>query len=291
VIKRLVRRGLRRLGYDVLKIPATQSLRSVPEPPPIEPIWPLPRRQQALSDDAIRKQFAQHPFWHYAYEFEGGLAFPTSHNNPGLDTDDSRRPLQRFRHFMPYLVESQGGTLAGKRILDIACNSGFWSIQCALLGAKEVVGIDARAELIEQANLLKSITGANNVEFRVLDFWQISPEILGGEFDVVLNLGFLYHVPKPLEALELTKRMARDRILLDTAVHPSEEFAIYLKWEEPCDIRMAAQEGVAALPTKPGVELMLRHLKFSRWVDIPVRTRDLPIDYLTRRRVSWLIEV
>jgi SAM-dependent methyltransferase len=290
VIKRLIRRGLRRLGYDILKIPAVPGFRPGPEPAPIEPIWPLPRQAQGPSDDEIREQFARYSLWHYAYEFEGGLSFPTSHNNPGLDTDDARRPLQRFRHFMPYLMQSQGGTLKGKRVLDIACNSGFWSIQCALLGA-EVVGFDARHELIEQANLLKRITGADRAEFKPLEFWQMSPESLDGKFDVVLNLGFLYHVPQPLEALELTKRMARTHILLDTAVHPSEEPAIYLKWEEPCDIRMAAHEGVVALPTKLGVELMLRHLNFDRWHDIPVRTTDLPMEYLTRRRVSWLIEL
>ena len=191
---------------------------------------------------------------------------------------------------MPYLIESQGGSLNGTRVLDIACNSGFWSIQCALLGA-EVVGFDARPELIEQANLLKSITGADGVEFRVLDFWQMSPETLGGAFDVVLNLGFLYHLPKPVEALELTKRMSRKHILLDTSVHPSEEFTIHLKWEEPVDSRMAVDEGIVALATKPSVELMLRHLKVKRWCEIPVRSEDMPLDYLTRRRASWLIEV
>jgi SAM-dependent methyltransferase len=175
-------------------------------------------------------------------------------------------------------------------VLDIACNSGFWSIQCALLGA-EVVGFDARPELIEQANLLKSITSADGVDFRVLDFWQMSPAVLGGRFDVVLNLGFLYHVANPLEALELTKTMARRHILLDTAVHPSEELTIHLKWEEPFDIRMAVDEGIVALPTKPSVELMLRHLKVNRWFEIPVRTQDMPLDYLTGRRASWLIEV
>ncbi len=290
MIKRLVRRGLRHFGYDILKIPSSQRFGPAPEPSPIAPIWPLPRTVRGPSDEEIRKQFARYSLWHYAYEFDGGLSFPTSHNNPGPDTNDPKRPLQRFAHFIPYVVQSQGGTLKGKRILDIACNSGFWSIQCALLGA-EVVGFDARSELIEQANLLKWITGADNVEFKHLGFWQMSPEKLGGKFDVVLNLGFLYHVPTPLEALELTKMMARTHILLDTAVHPSGEFAIYLRWEEPLDIRMAAQEGIVALPTKPGVELMLRHLKFNSWIEIPVRTRDLPIDYLTRRRASWLIEV
>jgi len=192
-------------------------------------------------------------------------------------------------HFMPYVIEAQGGTLAGKRILDIACNSGFWSIQCALMGA-DVIGFDARPELIAEANLLKRITGADNVEFRVLDFWQMSPETIG-TFNVVLNLGFLYHVPKPLEALEGTKMMSRKHILLDTAVHTSDEFTIHLKWEEPSDIRMAASEGIVALPTGPSVELMLRHLKMKKWMAIPVRTKNLPVDYLTSRRTSWLIEV
>jgi SAM-dependent methyltransferase len=190
---------------------------------------------------------------------------------------------------MPYLLQSAGGTLKGKRVLDIACNSGFWSIQCALLGA-QVIGFDARAELIEEADLLKSIVGTNNLQFTVLDFWDMNPKELG-QFDIVLNLGFLYHVPTPLEALELTKKMARHHILLDTAVYPSEEFAIHLKWEEPFDIRMAVDEGIVGLPTKSAIELMLRHLKLNTWFEIPVRSRDLPIDYLTGRRASWLITV
>src|SRR5437667_12765065 len=100
-----------------------------------------------------------------------------------------------------------------------------------------------------------------------------------------MRFWFEWRLAVSLAALELTKAMARKHILLDTTVHPSEELAIYLKWEEPFDIRMAAEEGLVALPTKSGVELMLRHLKFDRWLEIPVRSRDLPIDYLTRRRV------
>ena len=290
MVKRFVRRALRRFGYDILKVPPTPRVVVGAEPPAVAPVWPLPRRAAQLSDDDIRRAFAGHSFWHYAYEFEGGLSFRTSHVNPGLDTDRPERPLQRFRHFMPYVVQAQGGSLKGKRVLDIACNSGFWAIQCALLGA-EVVAFDARPELIAEANLLKRITGAESVDFRVLDFWQMSPETLGGTFDVVLNLGFLYHVPKPVEALERTKRMTRRHILLDTGLHPSEEPALYLKWEESIDIRMAADEGVVAVPTKRGVELMLRHLRVRSAVEIPVRTRDLPLDYLTGRRASWLIEV
>ena len=294
MIKRGVSRVLRNLGYEINKLPNTrtgnQNRHPVTEPPPIAPIWPLPRHSRGPSDEEIRAEFARYRLWHYAYEFEGGLSFPACHDNWGPRAYDPRRPMQRFRHFMPYLMKSQGGSLNGKRILDIACNSGFWSIQCALLGA-EVVGFDARAEMIEQAGLMKRITGADSVEFRVLDFWQMSPETLGGEFDVVLNLGILYHLPKPLETLELTKRMARSHILLDTAVHPSQALVIHLGWEEPVDIRCANDEGMVAIPTKPGVELMLKHLKVSGWLEIPVRAQDMPPDYLKGERASWLIEV
>lgn len=289
-LKRLIRRGLRRIGYDILKVPRPRPSLPLPEPPPVTPVWPLPKHAPAPSDDAIREAFARYPHWQYPFEFEGGLSFRTSHTNPGLDTDDPRRPFQVFRHFMPYLVQALGGTLEGKRILDIACNSGFWSLQCALLGAS-VVGFDARPELIEQAELVKRLTGVRNVEFQVLDFREMSREALGGPFDAVLNIGLLYHLPKPLEALEKTIAMARSHVLLDTALYPSEEPVIYLKWEEPFDIRTAVEEGMVAVPTRTSVELMLRHLNVRSWFEVPVRTTDLHLEYRTHRRASWLITV
>jgi SAM-dependent methyltransferase len=191
---------------------------------------------------------------------------------------------------MPYLVEAAGGSLRGKRILDIACNSGFWSIQCARLGA-EVVGFDARPELIAQAELLKEITGAAGAQFRVMEFEEMSLDALGGTFDIVLSLGILYHLAEPVRALEMTKAMSSGLVLLDTATYPSEDYLVYLKWEQPYDIRMAAREGLVALPTGRSVELMLRHLGVRSWRRVPVRSADIPDVYRTERRASWLIQV
>jgi SAM-dependent methyltransferase len=287
-LKRLVRRAVRGLGYEILKVPPPVARPPVEGPPAVEPVWPLPRQAGGMSDDEISEAFRGFPHWHYAYAFEGGLAFSTSHVHPGLDTDDPVRPLQRFRHFMPWLVQAAGGSLSGKRVLDIACNSGFWSIQCALLGA-EVVGFDARPELIAQAELVKRIAGASTAEFRVLDFENLRPDTFGGPFDIVLNLGLLYHLPDPLDVLARTAAMAPGLILLDTAIFPSDDALVRLKWEVPFDIRMAAREGVAAEPSKRAVELMLRHLGLTEVFEIPVRSDDLPSVYLRGQRASWLI--
>lgn len=289
MLKSLIRRGVRGLGYDILKVPRAAAPSAAPAPPPIEPVWPLPRLGRATSDAWLRDAFSAFPHWHYAYAFEGGLAFPTAHVNPGPETDDPARPLQRFRHFMPDLVAAAGGSLRGKRVLDMACNSGFWSIQCALMGA-EVVGFDARPELVAQANLLKEATGAESEQVRRLDFAEAAPETLGGTFDIVLNLGLLYHLPEPLAALERTMRLSHGHVLLDTVIHPVDDHLVYLKWEEPFDIRTAASEGIVAVPTAPAVELMLRHLGVANSLRIPVRSADIPDVYRTQRRASWLIQ-
>jgi tRNA (mo5U34)-methyltransferase len=296
MMKQSVTKALQHLGYEIHRIRLVPEKRFeektawISAPPPVNPIWPLPRREGGLSDDQIRGEFARYDLWHYAYVIEGGLSLSARHNDPGPLANAPERPLQRFRHFMPYLLAAKNGSLRGTRILDMACNSGFWSLQCALLGA-EVVGFDGRPELIEQANLMKSIVGVDNVQFKVLDFWEMSPQALGGTFDIVLNLGLLYHLTDPLKALQLTRAMARDYVLLDTNVYPSAEPVIKLRWEEPDDIRRAIAAGIVAYPSKGSIDLMLRHIGAAKWFEIPVRTTDMPRDYLEHRRASWLMKV
>ncbi|OYV68260.1 MAG: hypothetical protein B7Z67_13935 [Acidiphilium sp. 21-60-14] len=248
------------------------------------PIWPLPR--VGMSEQEVRKQFARFPLWHYGYEFEGGPTFSPSNLKADHLTREGRRPIQRFRHFMPFLVDALGGSLKGKRILDIACNSGFWSIQCALLGAN-VVGFDARPELIEQAALIKTITGAEKAEFQTLRFEDMTPERLG-RFDAVLNLGILYHLPDPLAALFATKAMAETVFIVDTTVWASDEPIIHYHWEEPVDIRDAVTAGIVGHPSPSALELMLRHIGVSRTFRVPIATSDMPQDYLAGDRATWV---
>jgi SAM-dependent methyltransferase len=256
---------------------------------PLEPVWPLPRDNSKWSSEAILEQFAKYDSWHYAYQFEGGVSPPLSPYQKQGRAGDIDRPLRRFHHFMPYLVKAAGGSLRGKRVLDIACNSGFWSVQCALMGA-EVIGFDARPELIEQANLIKSVVGCQNLRFQVLDFWDMSPPTLGSAFDIVLNLGILYHLSDPLQALRRTVTMAREYVLLDTEVYPSNDSILKLRWEEPDYIRSAARSGMVVIPSKSAVELILKELAVSEWYEIPIQ-HDMPQDYREHRRTSWLIKV
>jgi SAM-dependent methyltransferase len=290
VIKNAIRDVLRSMGYEVRRIPRIPTaLGYIPAAPALDPVWPLPRHAGGLSDQEIRDQFARFSLWHYGYEFDGGLSFLPKHMNSNSLTRNARRPLQRFRHFMPYLVKALGGTLGGKRILDIACNSGFWSIQCGLLGA-EVVGFDARPELIDQAKLVKSIVGMDHVNFQVLSIEEMKPERLG-RFDAVLNLGILYHLPDPLGALTATKAMTKSVIVVDTALWAVDEAVVHYNWEEPNDIRDAVTAGIVGFPSAAALELMLKHIGVATVYRIPLSTTDMPSDYLEGHRATWLITV
>ena len=281
-----------RLGYELQPIQKAPDIRPNVVPPAVTPlaaVWPLPRKSQ-VTDDEIRAGFAEFDHWHYAYAFEGGVSFAAKHEVVRLITDAPERPLQRFSHFMPDVLAANGGSLAGLRVLDIACNSGFWSIQCALLGAI-VTGFDARPELIAQANLVKRIVGVDNVDFKLLNFFDMTPEALGGTFDVVLNLGVLYHLPQALDTLERTRAMTTKHILLDTGVHTTSNAAVYVRWENPYDIHAAADPGIVALPSRSAVDFMLEHMGMSSWYEVPRRSEDLPLDYLRGSRTSWMITV
>src|SRR5215467_6144414 len=110
MVKSSLRKLLHRFGYDLRRIqPPSAKLPngSVRQPPAIAPVWPLPRRPGGPSDAEIREEFSKYDFWHYAYKFVGGVQFDARHSVTGLD--DPNRAVQRFGHFMPYVVEAQGG--------------------------------------------------------------------------------------------------------------------------------------------------------------------------------------
>jgi len=84
VIKLLIRRVLRRLGYDILKIPAIPKRIALPNelPPAVEPVWPLPRCAHGLTDTAIREQFRRYSTGITPTSLKAVFLFPPLTTNP-----------------------------------------------------------------------------------------------------------------------------------------------------------------------------------------------------------------
>jgi ubiquinone/menaquinone biosynthesis C-methylase UbiE len=105
----------------------------------------------------------------------------------------------------------------GARVLDIACHDGRMSMAALACGAKSVVGIEARPEMVDHAVANLEHYGQDPDRFRFIagDVHEVlSSEDL--EVDVVLCLGFLYHTLRFNELLHGIRRTGAHHLILDT---------------------------------------------------------------------------
>jgi 2-polyprenyl-6-hydroxyphenyl methylase/3-demethylubiquinone-9 3-methyltransferase len=109
------------------------------------------------------------------------------------DKNSEFKPLHDINPLrLNYIKEKCGGSLEGKKILDVGCGGGILAEALALEGA-EVVGIDMAQAGLEVAKLHLLESGLN------IDYQQTPVETFAQEnfelFDVVCCLEMLEHVP------------------------------------------------------------------------------------------------
>jgi SAM-dependent methyltransferase len=152
-----------------------------------------------------------------------GYWFPLGEGETTLGQSSAEHVLERrARQLMLYRMSSingavarlYGNDLAGKSIIDLACNHGAFSLDLVARGAATARGVDLRDENITKARLLVHHVGLKNVEFQQGDIYEER-----GQYDIVLCLGVLYHVTRPYELVELCYRLCTDMAVIDTVTH------------------------------------------------------------------------
>jgi hypothetical protein len=106
---------------------------------------------------------------------------------------------------------------AGASVLDLGSHDGRWSLAALATGARSVIGIEARPELVKAAteNLRAYGYGADRVRFVTDDVHEVLNRQCF-EADVVLCLGFLYHTLRYNELLYGIRRTNARYLIIDT---------------------------------------------------------------------------
>lgn len=143
----------------------------------------------------------------------------------GPDADGDHKKIHRVVQLVETLL---GRSSEGLRVLDLACLEGGYSMEFGLRGAS-VVGVEVRDEHIARADFARDALGLDNVEFVADDVRNVSADRYG-QFDVVLCLGILYHLPaRDLHGfVQRISEMTRSVLIVNThiSLHP------WLPWSE-----------------------------------------------------------
>ena len=129
---------------------------------------------------------------------------------PGVDRYE---PYQRS-----VLAAMTAEGVAGRRVLDAGCRDGIFAFAAEQMGASDAVGMDNN----QSTGALEVLVPASGssvrfVEANVLD---VTPEDLGGPFDVVVAAGLLYHLREPFRGLRVLRDLLVDggTLVLESAV-------------------------------------------------------------------------
>jgi ubiquinone/menaquinone biosynthesis C-methylase UbiE len=102
--------------------------------------------------------------------------------------------------------------LSGKRVIDIGCGDGAYTLELARRGApRSVEGIDPSEGAIEVAR--GRARGVDGVSFSAGSAYELPHE--PGAFDVAQLRGVLHHVERPRDALREAFRVARTVVVIE----------------------------------------------------------------------------
>jgi SAM-dependent methyltransferase len=202
----------------------------------------------------LQDRIAAFARWQYRFEFEGGVRTPVA------SEAQANRHAERRRYFFDALLRLTGGTLEGRRVLDIGCNAGFWSLAAIEAGADFVLGIDGREELIEQAQLVFDAKDVAPERYR-FEAANVFGHELTERFDIVLCLGFLDVTARPLEAFELMSATGADLIVIDTGI--SHVSSAYFEVSSLTDPLNAVEGTLTLMPSRDAVVELAREFGYT----------------------------
>jgi hypothetical protein len=114
--------------------------------------------------------------------------------------------------------------LQGLRAVDLGCLEGGFALGLARQGM-HVLGVEARQINLDKTRLLTEHFGLSNLEFRRDDVKRVTRERYG-TFDVVLALGILYHLDRPVSWLRQLAELTRGVLVIESHYAPADEAAL-----------------------------------------------------------------
>ena len=151
-----------------------------------------------MDDSELQKRMQAVSHWYHRIELRPGIV------TNGVN--DSPLTLQRLQWPEDW---------TGLRVLDVGTRDGFFAFEAERRGA-EVVAVDYLPATASGFSLAAEVFGSR-VQYVHANLYDLDAAKIG-TFDVVLFLGLLYHLPDPIGALRILRRLTRSRLYVESLV-------------------------------------------------------------------------
>lgn len=161
-----------------------------------------------------------------------------------------------------------GQDLTNTTVLDMATRNGFFAFDFAHRGSKQVYGFDLRQDNITQAEWLKKYYNIPNASFGVSNVYDIDST----EYDVVLNLGLLYHVNDPLKLLQMTYDRCRKCAVINTVARFEPFPGFLLISDQDLSRRSTGEFSCELHPTYRAIIALMQQVGFKNLTELVGRS-------------------
>ena len=189
--------------------------------------------------------------WQYRYELAPGVFTPNS------DEHHEWNALRRRMIFGALAAALGRDGFAGRSFLDGGCNAGLWSFELHRAGARDIDAFDARTENVAKCELVREARGIPKDELRFQQGNLYDMEKQFGPRDVVLALGFMYHLSDPIEIARQLAAVTRDVCVVDSNVNTQPGSVCIYRTEDP-ELHHNAVETSVMVPNRRALIEMLQ---------------------------------
>ena len=176
-------------------------------------------------------------------------------------------------------VMALASPVAGRRVLDVGCGNGYYTLRMLADGARTVIGVDPTLLYVVQFQAICRFLEPLRAHVLPLRLDELPPA--AAAFDSVFSMGVLYHQRAPLEHLRQLRDALRSggELILETIVLPGEA-----PLSRTPAARYARMRNVWHLPTVAELRVWLER---SGFVDLAVGTTTTTTP-AEQRRTEWM---
>ena len=145
----------------------------------------------------------------------------------------SERLARMYQDWIDLVCAHSPVSLEQARVLEVACNTGYFLYALRQRGARSCVGID-QAPLERQRAIVSQITGITDIEFRRARYSSELHQLEGLDpsetFDIVIAVFIAQHLSDPLHFLRELARRTRHVLLFHTVTFPTWPWDLSIKY-------------------------------------------------------------